>query len=242
MTVFEWVVAGKTFVAMAYLAMDIVVEMFPGPLAVDQEVFVTLSAAADVNSFVGRVLDQGREPIGDADFQISYEYDGRGWGDGQFHTDERGFFRVPIQRIFDREMTMSRLTIQNQSRTFPPEDSISYTSTQQRPLIAGDNNLGDVILEPTPVIASGHILVAEETRLRIVEAQHNALGASFGRLLEQSAFAAIPKLLDDGEIAKISKTLAEADQAISQRQTVKDILDLTVNIALTGAKIAVRLA
>ncbi len=82
----------------------------------------------------------------------------------------------------------------------------------------------------------------EETRLRIVEAQHNALGASFGRLLEQSAFAAIPKLLDDGEITKISKTLADADQAISQRQTVKDILDLTVNIALTGAKIAVRLA
>ncbi len=32
----------------------------------------------------------------------------------------------------------------------------------------------------------------EETKLRIVEAQHNALGASFGRLLEQSS-----KLLGD---------------------------------------------
>ena len=104
-------------------------------------------------------------------------------------------------------------------------------------VISSRDALTEIIIQ-----ANARTDAIEETRLRIVEAQHNALGASFGRMLEQSAFAAIPSLLDDGEIAKINESLAKADRAISQRQKVKDILDLTVDIALTSAKIAARLA
>jgi hypothetical protein len=119
---------------------------------------------------------------------------------------------------------------------------------------AGQPTRGDLLARAEAVLASkealGEIIVEasttagaiSSTQLRILEAQHNALGASFGRLLEQSAFAAIPKLLDDDEIRQLNANLAAAKKEIEDRQMAKDILDVTVNIALTSAKIATRLA
>ena len=104
-------------------------------------------------------------------------------------------------------------------------------------VLASKEALGEIIVE-----ASTTADAISSTQLRILEAQHNALGASFGRLLEQSAFAAIPKLLDDDEIRQFNTNLAEAKKEIASRQMAKDILDVTVNIALTSAKIATRLA
>ena len=104
-------------------------------------------------------------------------------------------------------------------------------------VLASKEALGEIIVE-----ASTTADAISSTQLRILEAQHNALGASFGRLLEQSAFAAIPKLLDDDEIRQFNANLAVAKQEIANRQMAKDILDVTVNIALTSAKIATRLA
>lgn len=80
-----------------------------------------------------------------------------------------------------------------------------------------------------------------KTKLRILEAQHTALGASFGRLLELSAFANIPRLLDAEEIKEIEKHLDTAAGEINQRRVAKEHLDLLVDIALTGARIAARL-
>ncbi len=80
-----------------------------------------------------------------------------------------------------------------------------------------------------------------KTKLRIVEAQHTALGASFGRLLELSAFSAIPSLLNQDEIKTIEEDLEKAGQEITQRQKAKQYLDLFVDLALTGGKIASRL-
>ncbi len=104
-------------------------------------------------------------------------------------------------------------------------------------VLSSKEALGEIIVK-----ASAKPETVDATKLRIVEAQHNALGASFGRLLEQSAFATIPNLLDDAEIASINDSLDKADQEIAARQKAKDILDVTVDIALTGAKIATRLA
>lgn len=104
-------------------------------------------------------------------------------------------------------------------------------------LNASKDSLGEIIIrareEPGAI---------PETTVRIVEARHTALGASFGRLLAQSAFAGIPALLDTGEIDAIGKSLDQADDGIKQRQLAKDILDITVDVALTSAKIAMRLA
>ena len=109
--------------------------------------------------------------------------------------------------------------------------------TRAEAVLASKEALGEIIVEAS--ITTGTL---PDTKLRILEAQHNALGASFGRLLEQSAFAAIPKLLDDDEIGQFNANLATAKNEIESRQMAKDILDVTVNIALTSAKIATRLA
>lgn len=104
-------------------------------------------------------------------------------------------------------------------------------------VLSSKEALGEIIVEARTNPGS-----VDPTKLRIVEAQHNALGASFGRLLELSAFDAIPNLLDDEEIASISESLDKAEREIAARKLAREILDVTVDVAITGAKIATRLA
>jgi hypothetical protein len=85
-------------------------------------------------------------------------------------------------------------------------------------------------------------LALPETTIRIIETQRNALRSAFGLLLERAAFEDIPRLLPDSQINQISTQLEKAASEIAQRQKAKMILDTTVKVAVTAAKIAVKLA
>lgn len=81
-----------------------------------------------------------------------------------------------------------------------------------------------------------------DTTIRIIQTQRNALRNAFGLLLERAVFEDIPQLLADSDIDQISTHLEQADQEITQRQKAKEILDIIVEVAITAAKIAVKLA
>jgi hypothetical protein len=81
-----------------------------------------------------------------------------------------------------------------------------------------------------------------KTTTRIIQTQRNALRNAFGLLLERAAFEDIPQLLPDSKLDQISIHLEKAASEIAQRQKAKEILDTTVNVAITAAKIAVKLA
>lgn len=81
-----------------------------------------------------------------------------------------------------------------------------------------------------------------ETTIRNIQTQRNALRNAFGLLLERTAFEDIPKLLPDNKLTQISNFLEKADSEIEQRQKAKKILDITVKVAITASKIAMKLA
>lgn len=89
--------------------------------------------------------------------------------------------------------------------------------------------------------ASGNLSLPETT-IRIIQTQRNALRNAFGFLLEKAVFEDIPKLLSESKIDKISIQLEKADQEIAERQQAKRILDTTIKVAITTAKIATKLA
>lgn len=103
-------------------------------------------------------------------------------------------------------------------------------------IVAAKEALTEIIVQ-----AGSEPATIPATKLRIVEDQHTALGASFGRLLELTAFAAIPSLLSRDEIKTINRDLKNTTREIKQRQRAKQYLDLFVDIALTGGRIAARL-
>ena len=81
-----------------------------------------------------------------------------------------------------------------------------------------------------------------ETTIRIIQTQRNALRNAFGLLLERAVFEDIPQLLPESKLNQISNQLEKADSEIEQRRKAKKILDITVKVAITAAKIAVKLA
>jgi hypothetical protein len=85
-------------------------------------------------------------------------------------------------------------------------------------------------------------LALPQTTIRIVQTQRNALRNAFGLLLERTVFEDIPRLLPDSQINRIALQMDQAAAEIAQRQKAKMILDTTVKVAITAAKIAVKLA
>jgi hypothetical protein len=102
---------------------------------------------------------------------------------------------------------------------------------------AASNALKEVLIQ-----SASSNLALPETTIRTIETQRNVLRNAFGLLLEQAAFEDIPQLLPNSQLNQISKQLDKAASEIAQREKAKKILDTTVNVAITAAKIAVKLA
>jgi hypothetical protein len=94
-------------------------------------------------------------------------------------------------------------------------------------LTAAASNTNPIQLDPQKVI--------------LINAQRTALGSAYGLLLERQAFQPIAKLLSKEEMVAITAELKGARVEIQQRKKVQAVIDLMVDVALTGAKIAVTL-
>lgn len=160
-TVFDWAVAGKTYLTTAYLSMESLYKIFPGPVVEDHEVEVTLSLENEVYNVVGRVVDEHHEPV-TTRLQVAYETEGGGRGSRSAQPDEDGSFMVTVAQA-GREVTLTRLTIHNQvlgmGTTGP---ALMYAMEGARALSLGNNDLGELVLGSSPVVASGRILVDGE--------------------------------------------------------------------------------
>lgn len=97
--------------------------------------------------------------------------------------------------------------------------------------------LTEVLIEDATRVAA---LTA--SRRRRVETQRNALAASFGRLLERATFEPIPSLLDAAELSEVEGDLERAGEEIDVRRRARDLLEIMVDMVITGARIAGRLA
>lgn len=81
-----------------------------------------------------------------------------------------------------------------------------------------------------------------ETDANTLEVQFNALQARAGQLLEQAAFASIPKLIPPAALAQIAEDLTKAAKEIERRKKAKKVLDGVVQAIITGARIAAKIA
>ncbi len=94
-------------------------------------------------------------------------------------------------------------------------------------LAAMDTALTEILVE-----AASNQISLPETKVRLLQAQENALTNAFGLLQERAAFDPIATLLQPAEINQISQNLDQAAQGIQQKQTAKDVLDTVIDVAI----------
>jgi hypothetical protein len=164
--VFEWVVAGKTYLANVRFSMEPVYEVFPGPLGEDHEVRLTLAQKSATYNIVGRIVSEEREPVRDTQLRLVYRTDRPFRSSGYLQTDNEGRFNVAVGREGGRETTLLLLTIQtNQDAPFaPPTNELAsmYIMTGERQLVLGGIDLGEVVLEASALVAAGRVLLDGE--------------------------------------------------------------------------------
>jgi hypothetical protein len=133
---FPWVVAGNRYLAAA----NGQGKEFYGPVAQGVEVVVELTV--EPAYVTGRVLDEAGVPVRDARLELDYEVTSA-WGTHLVAsrgttTDDRGRFQCPVLGV-DPEATLAMLTIFVRGIG-------SGGGTQNRELVPGPNDLGDVVL------------------------------------------------------------------------------------------------
>ncbi len=115
--------------------------------------------------------------------------------------------------------------------------TLTNNKEKRNAIVSMDNALTELMVNAA---SSTHPL-SKATALNI-EDQRTALGDALGLITENEVFENIPQLLPDDEISQISNFLKGADQEIAQRQLAKDILDTVINVAITAANIAIKVA
>jgi hypothetical protein len=98
------------------------------------------------------------------------------------------------------------------------------------------------VLTQTLLGAASSRVQLKETDVREIQALRTSLRNAFGLLLEMEAFAPIARLLDDGQIQTISADLDRAEREIKQRRRAKQVLDSVVQVVITAAGIAAKVA
>jgi hypothetical protein len=176
--VFERVVAGKTYMTTTRVGRESPQEIFQGPLAEGQEVHVTLSLENDPYILVGRVVDERQEPTRDVRLRMRYGFDGAVSGAGTLQIGEDGQFRTVLSAVGRAgEITLSQFTLEDRPiGVGAGGPARMYAMVGDRSLVPGENNLGDLVLTPSPFVASGRILIngeiPEQARVRLSVQRH----------------------------------------------------------------------
>ncbi|MHC5063760.1 MAG: hypothetical protein ACYTG5_07285 [Planctomycetota bacterium] len=156
---FPWVVLGESFLATAYLQNESLREDFAGPSRLGERVELTLAPKRKSYTLVGRILNEAEEPLANRRFRGSMQISGRSNRGQYFSTDTEGRFRIVAGRE-GQEPTLEKLAIvlNNIGRT-KGKPAAMFNLQRTLPLVLGKNDLGDLVLTASPVVASGRILV-----------------------------------------------------------------------------------
>jgi hypothetical protein len=153
--VFEWVPVGGEYLARANVGSEWIQKVVSGPLLADDEVIVTLSLASDSYSVVGRVLDRDLQSVRGSLLKLEFESDQTS-GTRHFQTDDDGRFTVALGRSYGG-MRLTGLCIESPSTG--TAEAGQFTAVEALSLQPGNTDLGDIVLEPVPVLALGRFLV-----------------------------------------------------------------------------------
>lgn len=152
--VFERVVAGRTYLASSRPAWNYTETLFRGPVAEDQEVRVRLALPQGLYFLVGRALNEAREPIADRSLALDYRIEpGTTGSNFTFRTDPQGNFKINFTTGGRTGGTLSQVAIRDAA------SGVAYTWRGSRKLEAGEMDLGEVVLTPGFLVASGRVLV-----------------------------------------------------------------------------------
>jgi hypothetical protein len=135
----------------------------------------------------------------------------------------------PEQAVIDK---LTKLVSESDQATQADVDAraaaiVSNRSALTGLVMAAASNANPIQLDPQKLI--------------VINAQITALGNAYGLLLERQAFQPIATLLSNQEMTKITSDLKGARVEIQKRKEVQAVIDLMVDVAITGAKIAVKL-
>ncbi len=140
----------------------------------------------------------------------------------------------------DRDDPVKEIRVINKLKKLTAEaDEETSASMQERAeaMIASHTALTEILIE-----AALNRGTVSDIDLINIRARHDALGNAIGLLFEQSAIGAIRKLMTQDEIDIIADSLKKADEDIAARRQAKAVLDTIIGVAMTGAKIATKLA
>lgn len=140
----------------------------------------------------------------------------------------------------DKDDTSKEIGVVNRLKKLTAEANEETSATVQEraeAMIENHTALTEILIE-----AAMNRGTVSEIKLINVRAQHEALGNAIGLLFEQSAIGSIRKLLKQSEIQTIADSLKKADEDILARRQAKAVLDTIIGVAMTGAKIATKLA
>ncbi len=159
---FERVVTGKTFLASVYMVSEYVQEVFHGPAGPGTEVTLRLSPKNVGYSIVGRILDASLEPQARKQFRVEYSTQKQRSGSNYFFTDGDGRFYLSVGREGQGD-SLEKLTVIPQGSGQSTEKAAAmYRLPGSFPLVLGKNELGDLVLEASPLAASGRLRVDGE--------------------------------------------------------------------------------
>lgn len=156
---FDWVIAGRPYVALVYMPGEWVREIMPGPAREGEVVNLTLQPTRRQYSLVGRILDLEGEPLANKQFHGSHQIFGARKNGLYFRTDSDGRFSMIVGRA-EQEVSLEKLTIiPNNPDKGADEAFAMFHLERSIPLVRGENDLGDLSLVASPLLAAGRILV-----------------------------------------------------------------------------------
>ncbi len=101
--------------------------------------------------------------------------------------------------------------------------------------------MSDALTEVITQAAQSSVALAPVT-VREINNECDALQTALGLLAERETFQPIAQLLPSAEIDHVRQEIADAKNAIQNRQTAKDVLDTTVDVLIVAAEIAIKVA
>jgi hypothetical protein len=142
---------------------------FPGPAeaGVWIETSITLT---DWPTFTGVLLNPEGDPLSELDFdlKIKYRYQDGDYQDGvRFRTDEQGYFRCEIPQAFPSRILLSQQVVFSaEYGQFGECEATLDLPPKPQP---GENPLGEIQLQATPVLLAGRVLDMENNPIHGAE-------------------------------------------------------------------------
>ena len=150
---FRRVALGASFVAFARLDDGMIQRECAGPAVAGQEVTVVLTVPDDYVVLVGRVVDERREPVRDAELSLGYviAYVDVGTSTGaSLQTDAQGGFQLLLGKPLDAER-LEKLKIEMKRANAAP----LRAAVAPRPLQPGVQDVGTLVLEAEAIVVAG---------------------------------------------------------------------------------------